>query len=72
MKHSLSPYPDSVRIKPIVDGSQVFQFEQYKGYVEKRNNWGLEWVARPENGIARVFKNKVDAVEYLLIDDVQS
>ena len=69
MKHSLSPYPDSVRIKAICDGSQVFQHEQYRGYVEKRNNWGVEWIARPEHGVPRSFSNKVDAVKYLLIDE---
>lgn len=69
MKHSISPYPASVRIKPICDGSQVFQHEQYRGTVEKRNNWGSDWLARPENGVARYFSSKVDAVRYLLIDE---
>lgn len=66
MTHSLSPYPASVTIKPIADGSQVFQHGRYRGYVEKRNNWGVEWVARPEEGECRVFKEKVKAVRYLL------
>lgn len=69
MTHSLSPYPASVTIKPIADGSQVFQHGRYRGYVEKRNNWGVEWVARPEEGECRVFKEKVKAVRYLLLDE---
>ena len=71
-RYSLSPYAENVRIKPIAEGSQVFQSDHYKGYVEKRANWGVEWVARPETGVARAFKNKVDAVQYLLIDEVSS
>lgn len=69
MTPSISPYHVSVMVKPIADGSQVFQHGQYRGYVEKRNNWGIEWVSRPEHGEPRCFKSKVDAVRYLLIDE---
>jgi hypothetical protein len=37
--------------------------------VERRSNWGDDWLARPKHGIARYFPNKVEAVKYLLIDE---
>lgn len=69
VKHSISPYPDYVCIKPICDGAQVFQHEHYRGTVEKVENWGTQWLARPEQGTPRFFKGKVEAVQYLLIDE---
>lgn len=66
---SISPYPANVSIKPIADGSHVFQAGQFKGSVEKRQNWGTDWLARPEHGVPRFFSTKTQAVFYLLHEE---
>lgn len=67
MKNSISPYPDTVRIKNIHGGAQVFEGRRYIGEVHKVSNWGNDWLARPEDGRANLFfAQKTEAVRYLI------
>ena len=69
MRHSLSPYPACVRLKPIADGCQIFQHEYYRGYIEHVMDWGKKWRARPHEGEVRTFTKRQEAVAYLLLDN---
>jgi hypothetical protein len=59
---SISPYPANVRIK----GDQVFRDEKYLGYVDRVQNWGTDFLARPEQGGNKFFRTKTEAVFHIL------
>lgn len=55
-------------MKNTADGAQVFDGNKFKGEVQKVNNWGKDWLARPEEPgkVNQFFSTKTDAVFYLL------
>lgn len=64
MRHSISPYPANVKVN---GASQVFKDGKYLGYVDKVQNWGTDFLARPEIGQDNAFfKTKTEAVLYLI------
>lgn len=63
MKHSITPYPDNVRVN---QAGQVFLDGKYLGYVDKVQNWGCDYLARPETKPNRFFKTRTEAVEYII------
>ena len=67
MRHSISPYPENVKIK----GDYVFMGGKFIGTVEKMQNWGKDFLARPESynddyKKNAFFKTRTDATNYLL------
>jgi hypothetical protein len=66
MKNNLSPYPPNVRI----NGDNVFLDERYMGFVDKVQNWGKDFFARPDslqtNKPNKFFSTKTEAVKYII------
>lgn len=62
MKHSISPYPENVTVNK---AGQVFLNGKYLGYVDKVNNWGTDFLARPEHKPNKFFTTKTEATRYI-------
>jgi hypothetical protein len=66
MKNNISPYPPNVRVL----GNNVFLDHKYMGFVEKVQNWGTDFLAKPDwfqiSKINRFFKTKTEAVKYII------
>ncbi len=61
-RHSISPYPPHITVK----GNNVFSHGKYVGYVDKVQNWGTDFLARPIKGYDNAFfSTKTEAVLYL-------
>ena len=60
---TISPYPTNVKVN---SARQVFRDGKYLGYIDKVENWGTDFLARPESGQNKFFKKQSDAVFYLL------
>lgn len=67
MRHSISPYQSNVKIS----GCNVFLNGKYLGYVDKVQNWGMDFLARMENATKpnKFFVTKTQAVQYMIGDD---
>lgn len=61
-RRDISPYPANVRIK----GDQVFRDGKYLGCVDRVQNWGTDFLARPEVGGNKFFATKTEAVFHIL------
>ncbi len=61
---SISPYPANVTVK----GDNVFKDGKYLGYVDRVQNWGTDFLARPEDARRpnQFFNTKTRAVNYLI------
>lgn len=66
MKNNISPYPPNVLMR----ANNVFLDEKYMGFVEKVQNWGKDFLARPEssqiNKPNKFFETKTEAVKYII------
>ncbi len=61
-RNSISPYPPYI----VVEGDKVFSHGKYRGYVDKINNWGTDFLARCEDGKPnQFFATKTLAVFYI-------
>lgn len=63
MKHSISPYPENVRVNK---AGQVFRDGKYLGWVDTVENWGKSFRALPEKGDNAFFRTRTEAVKYIL------
>jgi hypothetical protein len=63
MKNNLHPYPEGTKVNA---AGQVFLHGKYLGYVDRVQNWGADFLARPENGRNKFFTTKSQAALYIL------
>lgn len=69
MKHSISPYPDNIKVvEHTKEESSIYQDGKKIGEVNYHLNWGTDWLSYfpSDTSKNKFFKTKTEAVKHLI------